>query len=52
MLEFINSLLGFNLADVFGEYLSCLVIVLFAIISVEFFIQLFLIFWRWLFRVK
>lgn len=52
MLDLINSLLGFNLTDTFGEYFSFLIVVLFAVISVEFFVQLFLIFWRWLFRVK
>ncbi len=50
MLDLINALLGFNLIDTFGDYFACMVVVLFAVISVDFFIQLFLVFWRWLFH--
>lgn len=48
MLEFINTLLGFSVLEVFGEYFGYMVIVLFAVLAMEFFSQVFLSFWRWL----
>lgn len=50
MLDLMNALLGFNLTDVFGVYYASFVAVLFAVIATEFFVQLFLVFWRWLFH--
>ena len=50
MLDLTKALLGFNLIDTFGDYFACMVVVLFVLISVDFFIQLFLVFWRWFFH--
>lgn len=52
MVEFINSLLGFNVLETFGDYYGYMVIVLFAVVSVDFFIQIFMAFWRWLLHDK
>lgn len=52
MLDFIDSFLGFSLIDTFGEYIACAVVILFVVISVEFFVQVFMVFWRWLFHAK
>jgi len=52
MLDFINALLGFNVLEVFGTYFGYMVIVLFTVISLDFFIQIFMVFWRWLFHDK
>lgn len=52
MLEYINLFLGFNIQDVFGEYYGCVVIVLFGVMALDFFIQVFMTFWRWLLHDK
>lgn len=52
MLEYINTLLGFNLFDTVGVYYGSLIIVIFAVIAIDFFIQVFMAFWRWLLHDK
>lgn len=52
MLEYINTLLGFNVPEIFGTYYGYMVIVLFAVMAVDFFIQIFMTFWRWLLHDK
>lgn len=52
MLEFVIQFLGFNPVDVLGPYAGYAVVLLFAIFAIEFFVSIFLTFWRWLLRVK
>lgn len=52
MLDFVTQFLGFNPVDVLGSYAGYAVILLFAIFAIEFFVSIFLTFWRWLLRVK
>lgn len=52
MLDYINALLGFNVLEVFGNYYGYMVIVLFSVVAVDFFIQVFMTFWRWLLHDK
>lgn len=52
MLNFVNSFLGFNVLDVFGIYFGYMVIVLFAVLSLDFLIQIIMVFWRWLLHDK
>ena len=52
MLDFVTQFLGFNPVDMLGSYTGYTIILFFAILSIEFFVSIFLIFWRWLLRVK
>lgn len=52
MLNFINALLGFDVSQVFGTYFGYMVIVLFSVMAVDFFIQIFMTFWRYLLHDK
>lgn len=48
MIDFINTLLGFSVLDAFGTYFGYMVVLVFAVMAMEFFVQIFLTFWRWL----
>lgn len=52
MLDFINAFLGFSVLDVFGIYFGSMVVLVFAVMAMEFFVQIFLAFWRWLLHEK
>lgn len=52
MLDFVIQFLGFNPIDVLGSYAGYAVVLFFAIFAVEFFVSIFLTFWRWLLHVK
>lgn len=52
MLDFVIQFLGFNPIDVLGSYAGYTVVLFFAVFAVEFFVSIFLTFWRWLLRVK
>lgn len=52
MLDFVTQFLGFNPVDILGSYAGYAVVLFFAVFAVEFFVSIFLTFWRWLLRVK
>ncbi|MCM1191050.1 MAG: hypothetical protein NC123_04380 [Butyrivibrio sp.] len=52
MLEYINTLIGFDLFDTIGPYYGAMVIVIFAVMAIEFFTQIVMTFWRWLLHDK
>lgn len=52
MLNLINEFLGISIIETMGIYLGTFVVCLFGFLALEFLIQLVLIFWRWLFRVR
>lgn len=47
-----SNIVGFNPIDVLGSYAGYTVVLFFAVFAVEFFVSIFLTFWRWLLRVK
>lgn len=52
MSAFLEEFLGVSLIDTMGVYLGTLVTSFFAFLALDFLIQLLLIFWRWVFRVR
>ncbi len=52
MLDYINTLLGFSVLDVFGKYFGYMIVVLFAVMAFDFIEQIFMTFWRWLLHDK
>lgn len=52
MADFVNAFLGIDVFNTAGNYIGMLIVFAFSFLAIEFLVQMILIFWRWLFRVK